>query len=158
MNLFLPYHHFKYEQLSDAVEYLSPQDWFVLTDAKSGYHHIRMHQDTWTCLAVEIQGQLYTYTHLPFGLAPACRIYTVTMGEVYRPLRLHGQNLTYLIDDALFAASTHEQALFRSKTLLLLLTGLGFHLFWEKCELVPVQQGKFLGLIVDSQACRLSIP
>ena len=80
------------------------------------------------------------------------------MDEVYRPLRLHGQNLTYLIDDALFAASTREQALFRSRTLLLLLTALGFHLSWEKCELVPVQQGKFLGLIVDSQACRLSIP
>ena len=50
-----------------------------------------MHQDAWTYLAVKIQGQLYANTHLPLGLAPACRIHTVIMGEVYRPLRLHGQ-------------------------------------------------------------------
>ena len=29
----------------------------------SGYHHIYMHRDTWTCLATDIDGQLYPYTH-----------------------------------------------------------------------------------------------
>lgn len=158
LNLFLPYEHFKYEQLSDAIEYLQPDDCFVLTDAKSGYHHIPMHKDTWTYLAIEIDGQLYAYTHMPFGLATACRIYTIVMGEVYRPLRLHHQNLTYLIDDALFAFDSRHQGLFRTMTLLMLLTALGFHLSWEKCQLLPVQSGKFLGLVVDTVACQLLVP
>ena len=158
LNLFLPYQHFKYEQLSDAIEYLQPNDFFVLTDTKSGYHHIPMHEHTWTYLAIEIDGQLYAYTHMPFGLSIACRVYTVVMGEVYRPLRLHHQNLTYLIDDALFAFHSWQQGLFRTMTLLMLLTALGLHLSWEKCQLVPVQQGKFLGLVVDTVACRLLVP
>ena len=61
-----------------------------------------MHRDAWTYLAVEIEGNLYAYTHMPFGLAPACKIYTTVVGEVYRPFRLNGQISTYLIDDALF--------------------------------------------------------
>lgn len=158
LNLFVPYQHFKYEQLDDAIEYLQPGDYFVLTDAKSGYHHIPMHRDTWTYLAVEIEGQLYAWSHMPFGLSKACRVYTIIMGEVYRPLRLQQQNLTYLIDDALFAFDSRPQGMFRTMTLLMLLTALGFHLSWEKCQLLPVQQGKFLGLIVDSKACQLRVP
>ena len=158
LNLLLPYEHFKYEQLSDAIEYLQPNDHFVLTDAKSGYHHIPMHKDTWTYLAIEVDGRLYAYTHMPFGLATACRIYTIVMGEVYRPLRLNNQNMTYLIDDALFALESRQQGLFRTVTLLMVLTALGFDLSWEKCELLPVQCGKFLGLVVDTVACQLSVP
>ena len=116
------------KQLSEAIDYLHPQDWFVLTDAKSGYRHVPMHRDAWSYLAIEVAGKLYAFTHLPFGLAPACRVYTVIMGEVYKPLRLRGQNLTYLIDDALFASSSKEQAMYRCRTLLMLLTALGFHL------------------------------
>lgn len=129
-----------------------------MTDAKSGYHHIPMHRDTWTYLAVEIDGSLYAYTHMPFGLATACRIYTTVMGEVYRPFRMNNQNMTYLIDDALFAFPSRPQGMFRTITLLLVLTALGFHLSWENCDLIPIQRGKFLGLVVDTVACQLLVP
>ena len=42
-------------------------------------------------------------TVVPFGFARACRGYTWTMAEVYKPLRLHGMLLTFVIDDALLA-------------------------------------------------------
>lgn len=80
LNLFLPYERFKYEQLSGAVDLLQPNDYFVLTDTKSGYHHITMHKDTWAYLAIEVDGKSYAYTHMPFGLATACRIYTIVRG------------------------------------------------------------------------------
>ena len=89
---------------------------------------------------------------------PACRIYTTVMSEVYRPFQLNRQNMTYLIDDALFAFENRQQGLFRTMTLLLVVTALGFHLSWEKCELLPVQCGKFLGLVIDMVACQLSVP
>lgn len=53
VNMFIQYEHFAYEKLSDMVQYLQMDDWFVLTDAKSGYHHIPMHQSSWTYLAIE---------------------------------------------------------------------------------------------------------
>lgn len=44
------------------------------------------------------------------------------------------------------------------KTLVLLLTALGFFLSWDKCQFAPVQRGKFLGLEVDSKNCRMFVP
>ena len=41
---------------------------------------------------------------------------------------------------------------------MLLLTSLGFHLSWQKCQLLPVQTGRFLGLIVDTAQCKLVVP
>ncbi len=61
---------------------------------------------------------------MPFGLAPACRIYKTVTGEVYRLLRPHNQNMSYLIDDALFAFETGQQDLFRKMTLVWLPTTL----------------------------------
>lgn len=75
---------------------------------------------------------------------------TLAMGEVYRPLRLNGFLLTYVIDGALAAAHSRGRCVFVVKTLVLLLIALGFFLSWDKCKLVPIQQGKFLGLAVDS--------
>lgn len=77
---------------------------------------------------------------------------------VYRPLRLHHVLLTYVIDDALLAASSKGRCTFVVKTLVLLLTALGFYLSWDKFQFVPVQPGKFLGLIVDSRACKMFVP
>ena len=42
VNMFVKYEHFTYETLAGVTEYLHQGDCFVLTDAKSGYHHIRM--------------------------------------------------------------------------------------------------------------------
>ena len=112
VNMFVPYEHFAYEKLADVPEYMQAEDWFVLTDAKSGYHHIPMHARSWTYFAVEWCGVVYTYSVVPFGFARACRDYTWTMAEVYKPLRLHGMLLTFVIDDALLAARTRGQCVF----------------------------------------------
>lgn len=80
---------------------------------------------------------------MPFGLAVVCRIYTTVQGEVYMPFRPKSQNITFLIDDVLFAFGRRKQELHRTMTLLLMLTALGFHLSWDKCELLPVRCGKF---------------
>ena len=61
-----------------------------------------MHSSSLPYLAIEFEGVVYAYQVYPFGSARACRDYTWTMGEVY--MRLHGQVLTYVIDDALLAA------------------------------------------------------
>ena len=80
------------------------------------------------------------------------------MAEVYRPLGLHNYLLSYVINGALSAAKTQDRAVFIIKTLVLLLTALGFFLSWDKCQFTPVQHSKFLGLIVDSRDCRLFVP
>ena len=88
--MFVKYEHFTYETLADVTEYLHQGDWFVLTDAESGYHHMRMHASSLPYLAIEFDGSLFAYPVTPFGWASACRNYFWTMGEFHKPFRLHG--------------------------------------------------------------------
>ena len=64
----------------------------------------------------------------------ACGVYTTVMGEVCRPVRQVQQSLSFLIDDALFAAQSELHAFFLARTLAMLLTSLDFPLSWEKCQ------------------------
>ena len=98
-----------------------------------------------------MEGQAICISCLPLGFAETCRDYAWTTGEVYRPLRLHSYLLSYVIDDA--AAGTQGRAVLIIKTLVLLLTVLGFYLSWDKCQFTCVQRGKFLSLTVESAGC-----
>jgi len=111
--------------LSEVAEYLGSEDCFMLTDLKSGYHQLKMHPDTYRFLCIEFGGQLYYFTHLPFGVSSACKTYTVLMSEVYRPLRQAGQRLTALIDDALFAFKDDEHARARALAIVKVMSALG---------------------------------
>ena len=73
-------------------------------------------------------------------------------------MRQVGLCLSSYLDDGLFAAASKGQCFFLAKTLVLLFTSLGFFLSWDKCQLVPRQQGRFLGLLVDSATCQLIVP
>ena len=106
------YSKVKYEQLADVTTYLQQGHFFVLTDAKCGYQHVPMHQNTWPYLAVKFEGQVSAFTILLFGMAEACGVYTAVMGEVYRPLRQVQQSLSFLIDDVLFSAQSKLHAFF----------------------------------------------
>ncbi len=111
--------------------------------------------------AIQHQGQTYYYASMCFGLASACEAYTTLMGEVLRPLRggqLASERLTTMIDDTQIVYSSRNQAKFRTYTVALIYAALGFFLSLDKCSLVPVQQNKFLGLILDSSALRFIVP
>ena len=83
-NLFLRYLAFKYESLLQALQMIHPGSFMWTTDFKSGYHQLPMHPSTFPYLGVRLGGQLFVMTYLPFGVAPACRIYTQVMAAVYR--------------------------------------------------------------------------
>ena len=67
------------------------------------------------------------------------------MGENYRPLRVKGQRVTYLIDDAVFAWHGKQEAKAQSIVVLMVLAALGFFLSIPKCPLLALPVGKFLG-------------
>lgn len=46
LNLFLRYSRLRYERLADVPKYLQQGHWFILTDLKSGYHHVPLHIDS----------------------------------------------------------------------------------------------------------------
>jgi hypothetical protein len=118
-----------------------------MTDLKSGYHHIPLHESAHPFMCFQFEGKTYYYTHLPFGLAPTCRVLTQVMAEVYKPLRAEGQHLSLYLDDAMFAVGRAQNPKARAYCivlLVLLMSGLGLTLS-AKSNLLPSTEGRFLG-------------
>ena len=109
-----------------------------------------MHPSTFKFLGIRYKGHVYYFTHLPFGLSSACRAYTIIMGQVFRPLRLRGQRMSYLIDDAFFVWLGKALAKQEGLIVLMVLTALGLFLSIPKCQLLPKPTGKFLGLVINA--------
>ena len=149
LNLFLRYQPLKYERLGDIPSLAEEGDFAFTTDDKSGYWQCPLHPAMWKYLCFQVGSKVYTWTHLPFGVAPACFIYTAIKQEIYRPLREAGLRMVFLIDDHI----SIQQGMTRTRTqcgaMCRLLAALGWTLSIPKCQLEPTQLAKFLGLMVD---------
>ncbi|KXZ48194.1 hypothetical protein GPECTOR_29g101 [Gonium pectorale] len=87
LNLYLRYVRFKYEQAAELPDLVGPDDLLFTTDDKKGYWQIPLHPSVYQYLAFRWDGRLLYWPYLPFGLAPACRLYTILKQELFRPLR-----------------------------------------------------------------------
>ncbi|GLC46806.1 hypothetical protein PLESTM_001928300 [Pleodorina starrii] len=158
VNAFIAYVRFLYERLRDMKAYVRPGDFLYATDDKSGYWQIPMHPDMWTYLGMEWESQIWVWPFLPFGLAPACRIYTVIKQEVYRPIRERGVRMSSLIDDQSGAAESEPKAKFQCRQVVRICAALGFTLSIGKCQFLPRPTVRFLGFIVDAPAQAFRVP
>ena len=158
INAFMRHRPLKYEQLQDLADYLRPEDFMYVTDDKSGYWQLSMHPSMYTYLAMEWEGQQYFWPHLAFGLAPACHIYTTLKQELFRAGREVGVRMSFLIDDQLGAAPSKEAAKFQCKAVVTLMAALGFTLSLTKCQLIPKQTAKFLGMLVHADRQAFEVP
>nr|AAM94957.1 reverse transcriptase [Volvox carteri f. nagariensis] len=158
INCFLRYRPVKYERLAEVPSYLLPEDWLYTTDDKSGYWQLSLHEREHTYLAMRWRGQTLFWPHLPFGLAPACHLYTSMKLEVFRPLRQLGVRMSFLIDDQMGAAGSKAAAQFQCGAVVRLLAALGFTLSLSKCQLIPRRRVRFLGMEVDAEAQAFRVP
>lgn len=151
INLWEKYESFSYERLGDVANWIQPGFFLWSTDFTSGYHHIPIHPDYWKYLGCRLpNGMVCCFTVLPFGLSSGCRVFTHVMNEVYRPFRLAGIILSYLIDDEMGGASSLEEALFNLWIMLRVLVALGWKMGLPKLQLWPQLQRKFLGMMARS--------
>jgi hypothetical protein len=158
-NLLFQYEQLRYEQLADLTCYLRETDWACTTDEKSGYYHQALHPSVWTMLGFQFDGAYYVFTHLPFGVGPACRAYTVVKQELYRIVRtLSNGRLTFLIDDTFFAGKDYATAAVLCGATMLLQRALKFTLSLPKCHPFPAQQQTFLGMQADIPNLRFLLP
>jgi hypothetical protein len=151
INCFLKYKEFSYERLVDAGALFAKGDWMYSTDDTSGYWHIPLHSSAWPYVAFQWDGRVYAFTHMPFGIATACRLYTVIKKLIFQPLRAWGLRMLQYIDDQCGAASTKALARDQSKLVLAILMALGTIVSMDKSHVEPVQQLVFLGLELDSE-------
>ena len=90
INQFLDFPKFKYEDLSYLDQFIEPNDYQWTTDFTKGYHHVDIHPDSYTFLGFEWRGTYYVWQSLPFGLAPACWVFTKITRELLGKWRRKG--------------------------------------------------------------------
>jgi len=158
INLFMRYKPVKYERVQDVAHLAEEGDFAFTTDDKSGYWQVPMHPAMWKYLAFMVGGRVYCFTHLPFGVAPACYIYTAIKQAIYRPLRAWGLRIVALIDDQISLQRGPARTAGQGWAMCRLLGALGWFLSWNKCQLMPTQLPAFLGFLVDLEVRSFRVP
>eukprot|EP00873_Tetraselmis_striata_P020368 jgi/Tetstr1/440632/TSEL_028942.t1 len=100
VNIFVPYHGFKYEKLFDVPLFVEAGSVVAVRDVKSGYHALATHALS-TYLGFEFEGVTYVCTVLLCGYAPTCRQFPELMEFMLQPLRQLGKRMSFYIDDKL---------------------------------------------------------
>ena len=95
---------------------------------------------------------------LPFGLASAPRVFTKLMKPVVALLRQQVIRLIIFLEDILIMAESSYLVFHQAASALNLLESLGFIVNYEKSHLVPTQEIKLLGLLVNSKNLTLILP
>ena len=158
VNLFTKYQPVQYERLSDIPHLATEGDYAFTTDDKSGYWQCPLHPAMWKYMAFAVEGRTFCFTHLPFGLAPACYVYTAIKQEIYRPLREAGLKLVFLIDDQMSMQRGVARTRWQCGAMCRLLVALGWVLSVPKCQLEPSQLPRFLGMLADLADRAFRIP
>jgi hypothetical protein len=110
-----------------------------------------LHPDYWCYFGIEWEGQYYTYTSLPFGLASACWAFTKLTQELLHKWRRLGHRCGGYLDDALHCHQNRDALQHLVNSLLVpdfILCG--FILNMEKCHLNPMQRAEYLGMFIDT--------
>ena len=137
------------ETLKSILPLLWQGDWTVSIDLKDAYHHVLIAEGSRRLLGFSVNGQLYRFRALPFGLKPAPRLFTRLVGCVAAFLRERGLRIFCYLDDWLLAAESRELLLTQLNFLLRTVQSLGFLINWEKSELTPTRRPIFLGAAVS---------
>jgi hypothetical protein len=150
LNSFIRATKFRYESIRSVSDLCQQGNFLFTVDLKSGYHHIDIHQDFWKYLGFQWRGQYYVFTQLPFGLAPACYVFTKVMRQLVKSWRSRGIRLIPYIDDFLFACRDSAEFVRIQASVLAELAAAGLVVSREKCQMSKSHVVKFLGFIVDT--------
>lgn len=101
VNEYLWWPKFKYESLDVLKFLLEPGMYLFKFDMEAGYHHVDMHPAFHTFLGFEWRGVFYVFRVLPFGLGPACQIFTKLFRELHGHWRGQGIRTVHYLDDGL---------------------------------------------------------
>lgn len=158
LNLFCKYKAFHYEALADVQVLAHPGDVIMVTDFKSGYHHVPLHPSVHRFFGIEYQGQYYCFTVLPFGLASGCYVFTLVASEVMRPLILRGLRCLKYIDDIAYFIPKGPTALVVRAMIISVFAYLRLFLSPAKCALDLGPAAPILGLICDVEHRKFLVP
>ena len=103
-----------------------------------------------------LEGDLYQFLCLCFGLVPAPYVFTKLLKITIAFLRRIGTLIIIYLDDMLLIRRTAENVQVYRHTVILLLQKLGFLINLKKSVMNPSQEMEFLGMVINSKDYYLS--
>jgi hypothetical protein len=119
-------------------------------DLKDGYRHTDLNESAWTYMCFEWEEQLYHFAVMPFGLAPACWVFTKLVKVAVKYLRTQGLKCVSYIDDGMGGASLFSEAERLRDLTVFIFTSLGWRINFGKSELNLSHLKEFLGYLIDT--------
>ena len=136
---------------------IDPGDYAVSIDLKDAYLHVPMHLNTRKYLRFALEGKVYTFRAMPFGIATAPWAFTKIMTAVMTVFRMSTRSLvSHYLDDILLHHRHHRVLARDQNQLYTILTSLGWIINEEKSDLTPSQTFDHLGMHFDTRTYLVS--
>ena len=159
LNRFLDATRFTMETPTSIMAAMRPREWTTSIDLKDAYFHVPIARSSQKYLRFSLNGRVFQFVALPFGLAPAPFVFTKLVNVVAAHAHARGIRLHVYLDDWLLRYLCPRELARHSQWLLNLCDKLGFIVNLRKSSLDPLQDFVFLGIHFDTKAyvCRPSL-
>lgn len=158
LNEFIETDHFKLEDFRVAKRLISPGYFMGKLDLKDAYYAVSIHPRYRKYLRFTVEGAIYEFNCLPFGLNTAPYVFTKLTKPIVAHLRSLGFMSVIYLDDMLLFGETISRCAENIRITSALLERLGFVINAEKSCTIPAQRCLFLGFIYDSIKMTLELP
>ncbi|XP_074102142.1 uncharacterized protein LOC141529496 [Cotesia typhae] len=158
LNKFIDVEHFKLEDLRSACNLLERDIFMGTVDLKDAYFLIPVWKLHRKFLRFVVQGKIYEFVCLPFGLCTCPLTFTKLMKPVINYLRLKGLLSVVYLDDFLCLGHSVPECSENLGQTIELLERLGFIVNFEKSKLEPDRRCRYLGFMLDSSKMRVELP
>lgn len=137
--------------ISDQIDKLHGAHYFSSIDMASGFHQIRVHEDSVEKTAFVTPTGQFEYLTMPFGLRNAPQVFQRAINSALKPLA-DSRILVYM-DDVLSVSETVSEGLARLDKLLETLSEAGFSFNFDKCSFMK-KKIEYLGYTISSGEIR----
>ena len=145
LNLHVSCPHFKMETTQSILKSLRQGYLVICFDLSDAYLQIPIHAKSQHLLRFVVDGKVFQYTALCFGLSPSPLMFTKVMKPIAAYLWSRGIHIHLYLDDWLIRAESKEKVLQDAQVVLNLISDLGLLLNVEKSTLFRTQNLVYFG-------------
>ncbi|KAK5985976.1 reverse transcriptase [Trichostrongylus colubriformis] len=157
LNKYVTKEYVKFDDMA-KIQHLLPWNGFMTTfDLKSGYHHVRIAEQSQNFLGFSWNSKFFKFTVLPFGLSSAPHIFTKILRPLIKKWRGEGKGVAIYLDDGLIWANSRSGCKATSEGIRKELKEFGWFEAEQKSVWSPSSKATWLGFDIDLNSFEISI-
>jgi hypothetical protein len=151
LNKYLVFPRFKYDNIDKVAGVFEKDDYVFAWDLKDGYWHQELHQGMHEYMCFEWNGELLYFACMPFGLAPACWVFTKLIRVAVDYWRSRGMSCLSYIDDGIGGSRGFRKTLSYRDMVIETLVDSGWFINWVKSHWELSKQADFIGYRISTE-------